>query len=245
MFRDIGEMALLFGRTLRALPFIWRQRRKVFDQFFEVGNASLFMVCVLSFFIGAVIALQSGPVLVERGIGNFLGGIVGITIAKELAPVMMAILIAGRNGSAMAAEIGSMRVYQEIDALRTMNINPIHYLVLPRMVALATALPMLVTISIMVGWFGGAVVAAHNAHIAIGFQAFFDNLRDIVSLEDVVHGVFKSFIFALIVGTVSCHQGLITRGGPRGIGRSVTKAVVNSIVLIVIFDYFLTRMLVS
>ena len=165
MFRNIGEMVLLLGRTVAALPWTWRQRRKVFEQCYEVGNASLLMVCVLSFFIGAVIALQSGPVLVERGIGTFLGGIVGITIAKELAPVMMAILIAGRNGSAMAAELGSMQVSQEIDALRTMNINPVHFLVLPRMVALATALPLLVLISIMVGWFGGAVVAAYNARI--------------------------------------------------------------------------------
>ncbi len=245
MFQNLGEMMLLFGRVLRALPLTWRQRRKVFEQFYEVGNASLLMVCVLSFFIGAVIALQSGPVLVERGIGNFLGGIVGITIAKELAPVMMAILIAGRNGSAMAAEIGSMRVYQEIDALRTMNINPVHYLVLPRLFALAVAVPLLVIVSIMVAWFGGAVVAANNDHIAIGFQAFFENLRDVVALEDVAHGVFKSFVFALIVGTVSCHQGLVTRGGPRGIGRSVTKAVVNSIVFIVISDYFLTRVLLK
>lgn len=236
---------LLFWRSLLALPLTWRQRRKVFEQFYEVGNASLLMVSVLSFFIGAVIALQSGPVLVERGLAAAVGGIVGMTICKELAPVMMAILIAGRNGSAMAAEIGSMRVYQEIDALRTMNINPIHYLVLPRIVALAAALPLLVIISTMVGWFGGAVVAANNAHIAIGFKSFFENLRDIVSLGDVVNGVFKSFIFALIVGTVSCHQGLVTRGGPRGIGRSVTKAVVNSIVLIVISDYFLTRVLLK
>jgi len=115
------------------LPLTWRQREKVFDQFFEIGNASLLMVCILSFFIGGVIALQTGPLLVERGLGGYVGGVVGFSIAKELAPVMMAILIAGRIGSAMAAEIGSMRVYQEIDALRTMNINPVHYLVLPRL----------------------------------------------------------------------------------------------------------------
>jgi phospholipid/cholesterol/gamma-HCH transport system permease protein len=144
MFENIGEMVLLFWRTLLALPLAWRQRQKVFDQFFEIGNASLLMVCMLSFFIGAVIALQTGPVLVERSLASAVGGVVGISIAKELAPVMMAILIAGRIGSAMAAEIGSMRVYQEIDALRTMNINPIHYLVLPRLVAIAVALPMLV-----------------------------------------------------------------------------------------------------
>jgi len=245
MFQNIGEIVLLFWRTLCALPFAWRQRQKVFDQFFEIGNASLLMVCVLSFFIGAVIALQTGPVLVERGLASAVGGIVGISVAKELAPVMMAILIAGRIGSAMAAEIGSMRVYQEIDALRTMNINPIHYLVLPRVLAIAIALPLLVVFAILVGWFGGAVVAASNSRIGIPFQAFFDGLRDIVDLQDVANGLFKSFCFAVIIGAVSCHQGLVTIGGPRGIGRSVTKAVVNSIVLIVIFDYILTRFLLK
>jgi phospholipid/cholesterol/gamma-HCH transport system permease protein len=243
MFQNIGEMVLLLWRTVAALPMAWRQRQKVFDQFSEIGNASLLMVCVLSFFIGGVIALQTGPLLVERGIGSYVGGIVGWTIAKELAPVMMAILIAGRIGSAMAAEIGSMRVYQEIDALRTMNISPIHYLVLPRLVAIAVALPMLVIFSILVGWFGGAVVCAANDRIAVSFDGFFSSLRASVDIKDVANGVFKSFVFAVTTGVVSCHQGLITRGGPRGIGRSVTKAVVNSIVLIVILDYLLTRVL--
>src|SRR5271170_1197556 len=131
MFRNIGEIVLLFWSTVRALPLVWRQRQKVLDQFFEIGNASLLMVCVLSFFIGGVLALQTGPVLVERGLNSAVGGLVGYSIARELGPIMMAILIAGRIGSAMAAEIGSMRVYQEIDALRTMSINPVHYLVLP------------------------------------------------------------------------------------------------------------------
>src|SRR5512134_368898 len=175
MFQNIGEMVLLFWRTLLALPLTWRQRSKVFDQFYEIGNASLLMVCVLSFFLGGVIALQTGPVLVERGLHNAVGGLVGIAMAKELAPIMMAILIAGRIGSAMAAEIGSMRVYQEIDALRTMNINPIHYLVLPRIVAISVALPMLVIFSILVGWFGGALVAVFNEKIGLSYQAFFLN----------------------------------------------------------------------
>jgi len=238
-------MVVLFWRALLALPLAWRQRQKVFDQFFEIGNASLLMVCLLSFFIGGVIALQTGPVLVERGLTSAVGGLVGVSIAKELAPVMMSILIAGRIGSAMAAEIGSMRVYQEIDALRTMNINPIHYLVLPRLVSIAIALPLLVVFSILVGWLGGGVVAATNNRIDISFQAFFMNLRDVVNISDVVNGVFKSFCFALVIGVVSCHQGLVTRGGPRGIGRSVTKAVVNSIVLIVLLDYILTRLLLK
>jgi phospholipid/cholesterol/gamma-HCH transport system permease protein len=245
MFQNLGEMVILFWRTLLAWPVVWRQRQKVFDQFFEIGNASLLMVCILSFFIGGVIALQTGPVLVERGLASAVGGVVGISICKELAPVMMSILIAGRIGSAMAAEIGSMQVYQEIDALRTMNINPIQYLVLPRMLAIATALPLLVIFAVLVGWLGGAFVCAANHRIDISFAAFLSTLRDVVDVKDVANGVFKSFIFALVIGVVSCHQGLITRGGPRGIGRSVTKAVVNSIVLIVILDYILTRVLLS
>jgi phospholipid/cholesterol/gamma-HCH transport system permease protein len=245
MFQNIGEMVILFWRTLLALPVAWRQRQKVLDQFFEIGNASLLMVCILSFFIGGVIALQTGPVLVERGLASAVGGLVGLSMCKELAPVMMAILIAGRIGSSMAAEIGSMRVYQEIDALRTMNINPVHYLVLPRIIAIAVALPLLVVFAILVGWLGGALVSANNIRIDISFQAFFMNLREVVDVPDVFNGIFKSFCFALVIGLVSCHQGLVTIGGPRGIGRSVTKAVVNSIVLIVLLDYILTRLLLK
>jgi phospholipid/cholesterol/gamma-HCH transport system permease protein len=244
MFQNIGEIVLLFWRTIRALPQAWQQREKVFDQFFEIGNASLLMVAVLSFFLGGVLTLQTGPTMVERGLTSFVSGIVGYSIARELAPIMMAILIAGRIGSAFAAEIGSMRVYQEIDALRTMNINPINYLVLPRILAIALALPMLVTFSILVGWLGGAVVAKATAEINIPMQSFFENLKLMVELKDVAHGVFKSFCFACIIGVVACHQGLITLGGPRGIGRSVTKAVVNAIVLIVIFDFVLTRIMI-
>jgi phospholipid/cholesterol/gamma-HCH transport system permease protein len=118
MFQTIGEMIVLFLRTLQALPLLWRQKQKVSEQLFEIGTASLLMACILSFFIGGVIALQTGPVLAERGLSSYIGGMVGVSMCKELAPVMMAVLIAGRIGSAMAAEIGSMRVYQEIDALR-------------------------------------------------------------------------------------------------------------------------------
>jgi len=243
MFQNIGEMLVLLWKTIRASHQLFRQRQKVYDQLFEIGNASLLMACILSLFIGGVIALQTGPVLAERGLSSAIGGLVGLSICKELAPVMMAVLISGRIGSAMAAEIGSMRVYQEIDALQTMNINPIQYLVLPRIVAISIALPVLVLFSILVGWFGGGLVAVLNEKIALTFQSFFSNLRDVVKMGDLLNGLFKTFVFAVIIGTVSCHQGLATIGGPRGIGRSVTKAVVNSIVLILTLDYFLTRFL--
>jgi phospholipid/cholesterol/gamma-HCH transport system permease protein len=243
MFQNIGEILILFWQALRAWPQIWWQRRKVFDQLAFIGVASLFMVCILSLFIGGVLALQTGPELVKRGISSVLGGMIGLSMCKELAPVMIAILVAGRIGSAMSAEIGSMQVYEEIDALRTMNIDPVRYLVLPRMVAIAVSLPILVLFSIPVGWLGGALVCDLNQKIGVPFDTFFENLRDVVEMSDVFNGLFKSVVFALAIGIISCHQGLITRGGPRGIGRSVTKAVVNSIVMILILDYFLTRLL--
>lgn len=243
MFQSIGELIVLFWQSLLALPRVMRQRTKVFEQFFEIGNASLLMACVLSLFIGGVLALQAGTVLAERGMAGLIGGMVGVSMCKELGPTMMAILIAGRIGSAMAAEIGSMRTNQEIDALRTMNINPIDFLVMPRILAIAFALPMLVIFADLVGWLGGAIVCAYNHRIDISFEAYFNNLRQVVTVGDVVNGLIKSFAFAIVIGTVSCHQGLQTIGGPRGVGRTVTKAVVNSIVLILTLDYFLTRLL--
>jgi phospholipid/cholesterol/gamma-HCH transport system permease protein len=124
-----------------------------------------------------------------------------------------------------------------------MNIDPVSYLVLPRMLAIAVALPALVLFAIPVGWLGGAVVSSVNHHIAVGFDTFFQDLRQVVEFGDIVNGVFKSFVFALAIGVISCHQGFHTGGGPRGIGRTVTKAVVNSIVSVLILDYFLTRFL--
>jgi phospholipid/cholesterol/gamma-HCH transport system permease protein len=245
MFRDIGQIVYLALQTAAALPLTWRQRRKVFDQLFEMGNASLLVACLVSLFIGGVITLQTGPTLVERGLASAVGGLVGLSMCKELGPVMMAILIAGRIGSAIAAEIGSMAVYQEIDALRTMNISPVRFLVLPRVVAISIALPTLCVFSIMVGWLGGAIVANYNTQISIGYDSFFGDLRRLVEVGDVVKGLIKAFVFAVVVGMIACHQGLKTVGGPRGIGRSVTKAVVNSIVLILILDYFVTRVLME
>src|SRR6188474_732475 len=177
MFQSIGEMVVLLFRTVQAFPQLWRQKQKVRDQLFDIGNASLLMACILALFIGGVIALQTGPLLAKYGLATSIGGGVGVAMCKELAPLMMAVLIAGRIGSAMAAEIGSMRVYQEIDALRTMNINPIHYLVLPRMVAISVALPILVIFAVLIGWFGGGMVAVFNEKISLTFQAFLSNLR--------------------------------------------------------------------
>jgi phospholipid/cholesterol/gamma-HCH transport system permease protein len=244
MFYNIGQIMLLFWRTIQAVPNAWLERKKVYDQLFEIGNASLLMVCILSLFIGGELALETGPTLVERGLSGVLGRMVGLSMCKELGPVMIAILIAGRIGSAMAAEIGSMRVYQEIDALRTMNISPVNYLVMPRMIAMVIALPALVIFAIPVGWLGGALVSTFNSSISVPVETFFHDLREGIGVADVVHGLVKALVFAVAIGIISCHQGLVTIGGPRGIGRSVTKAVVNSIVVILILDYFVTRFLI-
>src|SRR5262245_3690562 len=190
MFENIGEMLVLLWRTVQALPKVVRQRQKVYDQLFEIGNASLLMACILSLFIGGVIALQTGHVLAQKGLSSSIGGLVGLSMCKELAPVMMAVLIAGRVGSAVSAEIGSMRVYQEIDALRTMNINPIDYLVLPRIFAISCALPLLVIFSILVGWIGGAIVCRFNQDVHISFEGFFNNLAEMVEAKDVLNGLF-------------------------------------------------------
>lgn len=243
MFQNLGQLVLLIWKTLKALPDLGKQRAKFVYQLYEIGNGSLLMTCMLSLFIGGVLALQTGPLLAERGMSTFMGGIVGLSACRELAPVMIAILITGRNGSAMAAEIGSMRVYQEIDALRTMNIDPIRFLVLPRITAITVAVPLLVGFAILFSWFGGGLVCVMNNDIGISFQAYYSDLKEVVGLSDVLNGLIKSTVFATAVGTVCCHQGLTTLGGPRGIGRSVTKAVVNSIVIILILDYGLTRLL--
>src|SRR5260221_6461751 len=218
MFENIGEMVVLLWRTVQSLPLVVRQRFKIYDQLFKIGNASLLMACILSLFIGGVLTLQTGPYLAERGLASAIGGIVGYSLCRELAPVMMSILIAGRIGSAMAAEIGSMQAYQEIDALRTMNINPIHYLVLPRLVAICIALPVLVLFSVLVGWFGGALVARFNQNIALNFQNFFSTRRPLLQVRDVDQPLVQTIVLGRIIGTGFLHHraatGCRTRADP-------------------------------
>lgn len=243
MIQKFGEMIMLGIDTFKALPLMFRHRRKILEQLYIMGNESLLMACILAVFIGGVIALQSGPVMVERGISSTVGGLVGLALCKELAPVMMSVLAAGRVGSAIAAELGSMKVYHEIDALKTLAINPVHYLVLPRVVAMTIAVPLLVIFADLFGWVGGALVSMTNPEIGLSWQAYFNSLKSLVDLKDVMSGVLKSVIFALMIALVCCYMGLQTTGGPRGIGKSVTRAVVYSLVCILIFDYLATRTL--
>ena len=237
-----GIIKLLFQVIYWCRDTFWNMD-KILYQITEIGNNTIPVAFLIALSSGAVLSLQSGPTLASFGIEENLGGIVGLSMVKEIGPVMASILIAGRVGSAMSAEIGSMSVYDEIDALKTMDINPVRFLVMPRFIAMVLSLPVLVLFMDVVGWFGGAIVASVNPEIGLSFQVYFRNLADFVTVKAVFNGLIKAFIFGVIISIVSCYVGLSTKGGPREIGRSVTKAVVLSFILVLVSDYFITRIL--
>lgn len=237
-----GILRLLFQSIYWCKDIRWNLD-KVFYQINEIGSNTVPVAVLIGFCSGAVLSLQSGPTLAEFGLEENLGTIVGLSMAKEIGPVMASILVAGRVGSSMAAEISSMSVYNEIDALRTMNINPVRFLVMPRFVATTLSLPVLVIFMDVVGWCGGAVVAAANPEIALSMQIYFTNLADYVTISAVMNGLVKALIFGVIISVVPCYVGMGIKGGPREIGRSVTKAVVLSFVLVLVSDYFISRIL--
>jgi phospholipid/cholesterol/gamma-HCH transport system permease protein len=239
-----------FGSTLqlllRALSFagtLPRQRARFIEQCYLIGYTTLPIVAILSFFIGSVLALQAGYSMQNFGTQQFIGSLVGLSMARELGPVMVAILVAGRVGSAIAAELASMKVYQEVDALVTMNIPPARMLVLPRLAAALVMVPVLALIGDLVGWFGGALVSKYTSIISIEPEAYFAVLRRYTHFDDVMNGLIKAEIFGFFVVLVCCNIGLNTRGGPREIGASVTRAVVVSLILILVLDYFVTQIL--
>ncbi len=237
-----GMINLLVDTILWCRSAYWNLD-KIISQIVEIGNNTLPVALLIAASTGAVLSLQSGPLLAQFGIEENLGGLVGVSLVKELGPVMASILVAGRVGSAMTAEIGSMSVYDEIDALKTMNINPVRFLVMPRFLATIISLPLLVIYMDVIGWVGGAIVANVNPEINLTYDVFFRNLSEYVTFQAVLNGLVKSFVFGIIVSIVCCYVGLKTKGGPREIGKSVTKAVVISVVLILIFDYYVTRFL--
>jgi phospholipid/cholesterol/gamma-HCH transport system permease protein len=221
-----------------------RQFDRFIEQCYLVGYTTLPIVAILSFFIGSVLALQAGYSMENFGAKDFIGSLVGLSMARELGPMMVSILLAGRVGSAIAAELASMRVSQEIDALETMNIPPARMLVMPRLAAVVVMMPVLTIIANLVGWFGGAVVANYVRFIDIDSDTYFASLRQYVKFKDVANGLFKAEIFGFVVVLVSCSIGLNTRGGPREIGASVTRAVVTSLILILLLDFVLTHALI-
>jgi phospholipid/cholesterol/gamma-HCH transport system permease protein len=191
-----------------------------------------------------VLALQSGVAAQNLGPKEFIGLLVGITMARELGPVMCAVLLAGRVGSAIAAELASMKVYQEVDALETMNIPPARILVFPRIAAVAVMMPVLTIVADLVGWFGGAIVAKYTQFISIEPESYFATMRQYMHFDSVWNGLVKAEVFGITVVAICCNIGLNTRGGPREIGAAVTRAVVASLILILVLDYFVTKALI-
>jgi phospholipid/cholesterol/gamma-HCH transport system permease protein len=239
----IGGVLLLLTRTLKHVPTLPRQFGRFIEQCFLIGYTSLPIVTILSFFIGSVLALQAGYSMENFGAKQFIGTLVGLSMARELGPVMVAILIAGRVGSAIAAELASMKVYQEIDALVTMNIPPERMLVLPRLAAVLFMMPVLTIVANLCGWYGGAIVCQYTTFISVPSEAYFAALKRYMDWKDITDGLLKAELFGFVIVLVCCYIGLNTRGGPREIGLSVTKAVVTSLIVILVLNYFVTKAL--
>jgi phospholipid/cholesterol/gamma-HCH transport system permease protein len=239
----IGGSVLLLMRTARYTSTLPRQFPRFIEHCYLIGYTTLPIVTILSFFIGSVLALQSGYSMDNFGAKQFIGTLVGLTMSRELGPVMVAILVAGRVGSAVTAELASMKVYQEVDALVTMNIPPERMLVLPRLAAVLVMMPVLALIANLCGWYGGALVCQYTHSISVDSESYFSALKLFMKPRDVIDGLVKAEFFGFVILLVCCYIGLNTRGGPREIGASVTKAVVTSLILILVLDYFVTKIL--
>ncbi|OIO59798.1 MAG: hypothetical protein COZ46_00560 [Verrucomicrobia bacterium CG_4_10_14_3_um_filter_43_23] len=237
-----GSIVILLLTSLKYLPSLPRQFARVMEHCFHIGYKTLFIVGILSLFIGGVLALQSGYSLQNlSGAQAYLGSIVGLSMCRELGPVMTSFLLAGRVGSAITAELASMKVYQEVDALTTMNIPPEKILVLPRIVATLLMMPVLTIFSIIIGWFGGMWVSEYVGFISLEPETYWQGLKEFVDFKSVQDGLVKAEIFGGVVALICCNEGLLTKGGPREIGTAVTRGVVFSMIAILFLDYFITR----
>ena len=240
-FTFIGGTAMLFGRAFGYIVKASVDVRDTMNQMAVIGVASLPIVLVTVAFSGMVLALYSAQVLVAYGFGGqFVGAGVGLSIAREIGPVLTAVVIAARAGSAMAAEIGSMKVTEQVDALRALAVDPVRYLVVPRLIAAAVILPVITVIADLVGTLGGYAVATVNG---VPSGSFLVSLRTYMDMSDVTNGLIKTIFFGVIIAIVGCYEGLQTTGGATGVGRSTTRAVVLSIVLIYISNFFLAYVL--
>jgi phospholipid/cholesterol/gamma-HCH transport system permease protein len=243
ILEGFGSAILLATRAFASLPNAPRILKRVVEQAFLGGYTTVPIVSILSFFIGAVLALQSGISLQNFGAKQLIGTLVGESLVRELGPVMVAILVAGRVASAITAELASMKVYQEVDALVTMNIPPERFLVLPRLLAVIFYMPVLTIIGIVVGWIGGAVVCKYVAFIGIDPTQYFQSMKQFLTIRKMWDGLIKAEIFGFCIILIACNTGLRTTGGPREIGYAVTRSVVLSLISILILDYFITKAL--
>jgi phospholipid/cholesterol/gamma-HCH transport system permease protein len=185
-----------------------------------------------------IMAVQMGATLQDYGALNQLGGLIGVTFARELGPIWAAVIILARVGSAMAAELGTMAVNEEVDALRSMSIDPVRFLVMPRILALVITMPLLTAIADFVGMLGGALISQPTFGLTV--SSFFDSAKDMLVFSDVFGGLVKSVFFACLIGTIACDQGLHTSDGAEGVGKSTTRTVVLSVIFVLLMDLFLT-----
>lgn len=219
-------------------PYYFRQ---ILRQFWEIGYLSLPVVGLTAFFTGMVLALQSYTGFSRFNAENAIASVIVLSMTRELGPVLAGLMISGRIGAAMAAEIGTMRVTEQIDALVTLSTNPRKYLIIPRLLAGVIALPLLVLVADTIGVFGGYIVSVYK----LGFNpaSYIKQTLDFMQLGDVTSGLIKASVFGFIISLMGCYHGFNSKGGAEGVGKATTYAVVSSSILILVANYFLTALL--
>jgi len=237
----LGEIVLLLQKALLAVAVAPPRRRVLLDQFHDIGVRSLSIVLLTAVFTGMVMTLQLGYFLSQFGAKIFVSRVVGLAVISELGPVLTALMIGGRVGAGMAAELGTMKVTEQIDAIRALGTDPISYLVVPRLFAIALMLPLLTGLSDMIGVLGGMFVAYGELSVSPSF--YMTSLLQFLTLGDIARSLIKAAVFALIIGAVACHNGLTAEGGADGVGRATTRAVVMSSISVLVADFFLTKMM--
>lgn len=232
---EVGNMALFTGS---AMAWLLRKRPRwsvLVPNFYAIGVSSVPVVAITGTFIGMVLAVQAHSSFAQMGLESRLGSVINISLVKELGPVLAATMLAGRVGSSMAAELGTMRVTEQIDALSALGTNPIHYLVTPRFLACFLLIPLLTLMADFMGVIGGAVVSTQL--LMVDSFAYWQHSREFVGGIDLFAGVFKSFFFGAAIALISCHRGFHSRAGAEGVGRAATEAFVYSFIAILFLDF--------
>ncbi|MDE2143468.1 MAG: ABC transporter permease [Elusimicrobia bacterium] len=239
---EMGHFVFLVRSTFQWMFRSKIEWRQTLIQMGRIGVDSLPVTAMTMFFTGMVLSLQSGATTKHFfNVPLFLGTVVSFSIVMELGPVLTAVVIAGRAGAAIAAELGTMKVTEQIDALYTLGTDPVRYLVIPRLLAFLMVLPLLTVVSDFTGILGGLFVA--RVKYDIPTIVYWHDIIDNMQVKHFVHGFLKTFIFAFLVSMVSCYKGVTTRGGAEGVGKATTQAVVISMVLVLVVDYFATALL--
>jgi phospholipid/cholesterol/gamma-HCH transport system permease protein len=237
----LGRLSLFLCTTLLLIMIPPLKIGRIMRQLHFIGARSVLVIVLTGLFAGMVLALQGYYTLTRFGSEAFLGPAVAISLITELGPVLTALMVTGRAGSALAAEIGIMRITEQIDALEVMALNPMRYLVVPNLLAGTIAMPLLAAIFDIVGIYGGYVVGVKLLGVSSG--TYFSGMKNAVDFSDVTTGIYKALTFGLLVSLISCFKGYHTGYGAEGVSKATTEAVVLSSVLILVFDYFLNSVL--